>query len=145
MAHAACCLVSPKGVFQRLSLLFVFYREPVVCTEDVDVHINYSSPLMRLVMITLLSFWERITGKLDEWLPHIFNNKTRSKASSWIKKRWPFKERYNTRIWIQVSWKGANKPLKKKEKNKDTLPLPALVYSNRNKQIPPIESSVPSW
>ena len=56
--HAVCCLVSLKSVFQDLSLLFAFYREPVICTEDVHVHINYYSSLMKLVMITLLSFGE---------------------------------------------------------------------------------------
>ena len=56
--HAVCCLVSLKSVFQDLSLLFAFYREPVICTEDVHVHVNYYSSLMRLVMITLLSFGE---------------------------------------------------------------------------------------
>ena len=55
MAHAVCCLVSLKGIFQGLSLLFAFYREPVICTEDVHVHINYYSSLLRSV-ITLLFF-----------------------------------------------------------------------------------------
>lgn len=90
MAHAVRRLVSSKGVFQGLSLLFAFYREPIICTEDVHVHINYYSSFMRLAMITLLFFWESIARNLEEWLPHIFNKKTKSKSSSWkmINKRW---------------------------------------------------------
>lgn len=66
MAHAVCRLVSSKGVFQGLSLLFAFYQEPIICTEDVHVYINYYYSFMRLVMIALLVFGESIARKHEE-------------------------------------------------------------------------------
>lgn len=54
------------GVFQGSSLLFAFYQEPIICTEDAHVRINYYSSLMRLVLITLLSFWENIARRVGE-------------------------------------------------------------------------------
>lgn len=71
MVHAVCRLVSSKGIFQGLSLLFAFYREPIICPEDVHVRINYYSSFMRLVMITLLFFWESIARKLKVTPTHL--------------------------------------------------------------------------
>lgn len=115
MAHAVCWLVSWKGAFQGSSLLFAFYQEPIICTEDARVRINYGSSLMSLVLITLRSFW---------------SSKTRSKSKLLVRDEKTFKGRQNTRIWIQVSWKGSKWAFEgKKEKNKDTPSSFLLLFS----------------
>ena len=135
--HAVCCLVTLKGIFQDLSLLFAFYQEPIICTEDVHVHINYYSSLMRLVMITLLSFGEIYLENLMSD-SYIFSKEDQVQIKQLekglIKDEKTSKERYKTRIQIQISWKGADKHFK--EKRKQGLPpssslLPSLVYKVR--------------
>lgn len=126
MAHAVCWLGSWKGVFQGSSLLFAFYQEPIICTEDAHVRINYGSSLMRLVLITLRSFWENIATRLDEWPPYTLS-KTRSKSKLLVRYEKTFKGRQNTRIWIQVSRKGANEHSKEKRRKTKTPPSTFLL------------------
>ena len=149
--HAVCCLVSLKGIFQNLSLLFSFYREPVICTEDVHVHINYYPSLMRLVMITLLSFGEVYLENLmsDSYISIEDQVQIKQLEKGLIKDEKTFKERSKTRIQIQISWKGADKHFKEKENKGIPHPHPCFpplfTKSNRNKQIVSVESSVPFW
>lgn len=62
-------------------------------------------------MIALLSFWESIARKL-EVDSHTSSVRTPAPAQvvgkRLIRDEKTFKEIYNTRIWIQVSWKGEN-------------------------------------